>query len=111
MKFVRMPIEIESPEQMGYSNIQCNLTESSVSDLLFRDIHFDLRDLVFCYGHHAGKPELRELIAAEHAGINAENILITTGAASALFIINTSILNAGDHLLVMHPNYGTNIET
>jgi aspartate/methionine/tyrosine aminotransferase len=111
MKYVRMPIEIESPEQMGYSSIQCNLTESSVSDTLFRDIKFDLQDLVFCYGHHVGKPELRALLAAEHNGINADQVLLTTGAATALFIINTSLLEAGDELLVMHPNYGTNIET
>ena len=111
MKYTRMPIEIESPEQMGYSSIKCNLTESSVSDGLFRDINFDLRDLVFCYGHHIGKPELRALIASDHNDITSENVLLTAGAATALFIINTSILQPGDNLLVMHPNYGTNIET
>ncbi len=111
MKYVRMPIEIESPEQMGYSQIKCNLTESSVTDGLFRDFDFNLKDLVFCYGHHQGKPELRELISKEHDGITASNVLLTAGAASALFIINTSLLEPGEELLVMHPNYGTNIET
>lgn len=111
MKYVRMPIEIESPEQMGYSRIACNLTESSVSDALFREINFDLKDLVFCYGHHLGKPELRELIAAEHPNISAEDVLLTAGAASALFICNTALLDPGNEILVMHPNYGTNIET
>ena len=106
-----MPIEIESPEQMGYSSIQCNLTESSVSDGLLKDINFDLRDLIFCYGHHVGKPELRELIAAEYKGVSADHVLLTAGAATALFIINTSLLQTNDNLLVMHPNYGTNIET
>ncbi|MBL0048611.1 MAG: pyridoxal phosphate-dependent aminotransferase [Bacteroidetes bacterium] len=111
MKYVRMPIEIESPEQMGYAALQCNLTESSVSDALFRDIQFDLKDLVFCYGHHMGKPELRTLIASEYPTFNAHHVLLTSGAATALFIINTSLLEPGDELLVMHPNYGTNIET
>ena len=111
MKYQRMPIEIESPEQMGYDSIECNLTESSVSDALFVNINFDLKNLILCYGHHVGKPELRALIAGEYEGINADEILITTGAAAALFMINTSILQPQDNLLVMHPNYGTNIET
>jgi aspartate/methionine/tyrosine aminotransferase len=106
-----MPIEIESPEQMGYGSIKCNLTESSVSDALYKDLNFDLKDLVLCYGHHMGKVELRELITSEYSGIYASNILLTAGAATALFIINTSLLNPGDEVLVMHPNYGTNIET
>lgn len=111
MKYVRMPIEIESPEQMGYSTLRCNLTESSMSDALFKDLDFDLKQLVLCYGHHLGKPELRELIAAEHIGINASQVILTAGAATALFICNTAILQKGDELLVMHSNYGTNIET
>ncbi len=111
MKYVRMPIEIESPEQMGYSSIRCNLTESSVSDMVLEDLDFNLKKLVLCYGHHVGKPELCALIAAEHHAIAAADVLLTAGAASALFIINTSLLEAGDELLVMHPNYGTNIET
>ena len=111
MKYLRMPIEIESPEQMGYSSIACNLTESSVSDAVYKELSFDLKDLIFCYGHHLGKPELRELIAAEHSGIAADDVLLTAGAASALFICNTTLLEPGDELLVMHPNYGTNIET
>ncbi|MBX7226513.1 MAG: aminotransferase class I/II-fold pyridoxal phosphate-dependent enzyme [Chitinophagales bacterium] len=111
MKYVRMPIEIESPEQMGYDAIRCNLTESSVRDLSFEDLNIDLNELVICYGHHVGKPELRALIAKDNQGIETEDVLLTTGAAGALFIIHTSLLSADDHLIVMRPNYGTNIET
>lgn len=111
MKYVRMPIEIESPEQMGYDTIKCNLTESSVRDLTFKDLNIDLSELSICYGHHVGKPELRTLIANNHLGIHQEDVLLTTGAAGALFIINSSLLSPTDHLIVMRPNYGTNIET
>jgi aspartate/methionine/tyrosine aminotransferase len=38
-------------------------------------------------------------------------VLITSGAAGALFIVATSLLGAGDHLVVIKPNYATNIET
>ena len=38
MDYRRMPIEVESPEQMGYDTIRNNLSESSYTDTLFRDI-------------------------------------------------------------------------
>jgi aspartate/methionine/tyrosine aminotransferase len=38
-------------------------------------------------------------------------VLITGGAATALFIVSTSLLEAADHLVVVRPNYATNLET
>lgn len=112
MQYRRMPIEIESPEQMGYGNIDCNLAESSVTDALLTDLNLNLGDLVLAYGDHYGKPELRELIAFD-AGTKLANddVLLTVGAASALFIVSTALLKAGDRILVVSPNYATNIET
>ena len=48
MDYRRMPIEVESPEQMGYDTIRNNLSESSYTDTIFRDIRLDidLRDLL-----------------------------------------------------------------
>ena len=110
MKYVRMPIEIESPEQIGYENVKFNLTESSVTDMVMEDINIDISKLVLCYGDHNGKKELRELITSEY-DLQAEDIILTVGAASALFMVNTSLLDNQSHLIVMRPNYGTNIET
>ena len=106
-----MPIEIESPEEMGYGNIECNLTESSFADTTLQDLGLSLEDLVLCYGSHTGKTELREFLASESQGLSAKDFLITAGAASALFIVSTSLLKPGDRLLVAKPNYATNIET
>lgn len=105
-----MPIEIEAPEGFGYDKIDCNLSESSFTDQRLSDIGININDLVLLYGDHKGKPELRELLAA---GINftADDVLITSGAATALFIIATSLLDKDDHLVVARPNYATNIET
>ncbi|MGQ0829746.1 MAG: aminotransferase class I/II-fold pyridoxal phosphate-dependent enzyme [Bacteroidota bacterium] len=111
MKYKRMPIEIESPEQLGYDTIECNLAESSMSDAIFKDLKLDLNNLILCYGDHLGKPELRELISSEHSGLSPNDILITAGAASALFIVATSLLEQKNHLIVVRPNYATNIET
>ncbi len=106
-----MPIEIESPEQLGYNTIECNLAESSMNDAIFNDLKLDLTNLILCYSDHLGKPELRELIAAEHTDLSTNDVLITPGAAAALFIIATSLLDKEDHLIVVRPNYATNIET
>ena len=112
MKYVRMPIEIESPEQMGYEKLRCNLTESSFADTKLGDLDLNLNDLVLCYGDHLGKRELRELIAKEAgAGTRADDVIMTPGAAGALFMIHTAMLSPGDRLLVVRPNYGTNLET
>ncbi|MFN8570737.1 MAG: pyridoxal phosphate-dependent aminotransferase [Gemmatimonadaceae bacterium] len=56
------------------------------------------------------RARLRELLAAE-SGCTADQVLLTPGAAGALFVISTSLLSAGDHLVVLRPNYATNIET
>ncbi len=112
MQYNRMPIEVESPEMMGYEHIKYNLAESSVSDVNLSELNLHLNDLLLCYGHHIGKPELRNLIANLYPGqLTADTILITPSAATALFIVNTAMLEKEDTLLVMRPNYATNIET
>ena len=112
MKYRRMPIEEESPEQLGYDKIRYNLTESSVRDRSLSDLGIDLADMLLFYGDHAGHPGFREQLAAQSGtGVTADEVLVTAGAAQALFIIATSLLDKGDHLVVVRPNYATNIET
>jgi aspartate/methionine/tyrosine aminotransferase len=115
VKYRRMPIEEESPEQFGYERIRYNLTESSVRDRSLEDLGIEVRDLLLFYGDHAGDATLRELVAEQSggagAGVDAEDVLVTAGAAQALFIIATSLLDKGDELVVVRPNYATNIET
>ena len=105
-----MPIEIESPEGLGYEKIECNLSESSFMDQKLSDLGFDPENLVLFYGDHKGKKELREHIASEH-GLNLDQVLVTPGAATALFIVSTTLLEKGSPLLVARPNYATNLET
>jgi aspartate/methionine/tyrosine aminotransferase len=111
LAYRRTPIEIESPEQFGYENIRYNLTESSVPDVVLCELDLNLKDMVLCYTNHLGKPGLRQRISAEGEGLNPQQVMITAGAVAALFIIATSLLKAGDHMVVLHPNYVANIET
>src|SRR5260221_10424561 len=109
MLYQRMPIEKESPEEIGYGSIDYNLSESSVMDLKFQDLNLSLRQLKLEYIAHRGNVFLRKKII-EATNLNENYVLLTNGAAGALFIINTSLLDAKDHLVVVRPNYATNIE-
>ncbi len=113
MDYVRMPLEVESPEELGYGTIRYNLSESSISDRTLADLNADLSKLVLFYGPHRGDEALRETIAAQSGSsvIRAADVLTTGGAAGALFIVATSLLRPQSHLLVVRPNYATNIET
>lgn len=114
-----MPIEVESPEEIGYGAIACNLAESSVADASLDDLDVNLGGLLLRYGDHRGLPRLRELVAAD-AGrplppdatpLVPADVLVTSGAAGALFIVATALLEPGDELVVVRPNYATNLET
>src|SRR3954452_18482257 len=110
-----MPIEVESPEQLGYDTITNNLSESSVSDRRLADLglDIDLDELVLCYGDHLGDPVLRDAVAAGvDTGVGRpDDVLVTPGAAAALFGVATSLLEPGDHMVVVRTNYATNLET
>jgi aspartate/methionine/tyrosine aminotransferase len=109
-----MPIEVESPEQLGYDTITNNLSESSVSDRRLLDLGLDLPaldELLLCYGDHLGDPFLREAVAAGGDGLTSDDVVVTPGAAAALFAAATSLLEPGDHAVVVRTNYATNLET
>ena len=116
-----MPIEVESPEQLGYDTITNNLSESSVADRRLSDLGLDLGsgpagtaaldNLLLCYGDHLGDPVLREAVAAGGEGLHADDVLVTPGAAAALFATATSLLEPRDHAVVVRTNYATNLET
>src|SRR5262249_36222231 len=113
VRYRRMPIEVESPEQLGYDTITNNLSESSVADRRLRDLGVDVNvdELLLCYGDHLGDPALRAAIASHGDGLKTDDVLVTPGAAAALFAIATSQLEPGDHTVVVRTNYATNLET
>ena len=112
MHYRRTAIEIESPEQLGYSTIENNLAESSFSDMCLADygVEADLGRVLLPYGDHLGAARLRTLIA-EDGALSPHHVLVTAGAASALFIVATALLEPNAHALVCAPNYATNLET
>jgi aspartate/methionine/tyrosine aminotransferase len=113
VNYRRTPIEIESPEQLGYQTIKNNLAESSFSDMALADygVDADVSRLLLPYGDHLGLEKLRVLIAADGANLRPEDVLVTPGAAAALFLVASALLEPGAHAVVCAPNYATNLET
>src|SRR5262245_38787894 len=104
-----MPIEVESPEQLGYDTITNNLSESSVSDRRLADLALDVPvdELLLCYGDHLGDPALRAAVAAGAGNLDPDDVLVTPGAAAALFAAATALLEPDDHIVVVRTNYAT----
>src|SRR5258705_2234743 len=113
MKFRRMPIEIESPEELGCDKIENNLSESSFSDMRLSDhaIEADVSELLLQYGDHLGLPRLREQVVYDAEPLGPGDVLVTAGAAAALFVVASALVQPGDHIVVLRPNYATNLET
>lgn len=97
--------------QSEYENeVEINLTESGVHPLTVRDLLAgdDLEaflDLPISYGYTEGTPELRNAIASWYPDATAENVLVTTGTSEANFITAWTLLDRGDELVLMVPNF------
>jgi len=111
MQYQRMTIEKEAPEEVGVS-IQYNLSESAVSDQTLDSLGIKIpSSTVLTYTEHMGSHGIRSLVAQSyHGSVTAEDVLVTAGASTALFIINTALLGPHDHVVVTRPNYATNLE-
>jgi len=68
----------------------------TVDDLLATELN---------YPQVEGTLKLRERIAALYPGASPENVLVTVGCAEANYITVQTILEPGDEMVVMMPNY------
>lgn len=57
------------------------------------------------YSETWGDPQLRKLIAGLYDGMEAEDVLAFHGAQEALFGYMNVVLDPGDHMISMFPNY------
>lgn len=108
MWFRRM--ELEDWFDTYQYEIEYDIGESAVKTLGVGDLNLDLNKIMLRYGYHKGRPDLREIIALSFPGFSPENIIVTTGASEANFVVVASLVKPGDHVLVEHPNYPSNYE-
>jgi aspartate/methionine/tyrosine aminotransferase len=64
-----------------------------------------LLELPLGYSEAPGSLELRSLLAATYTQCGPENILVTTGAIEANFLLFNVLLNPGDHVVAVYPAY------
>ncbi len=64
-----------------------------------------LLNLRLGYNEANGTLALRELLAATYENCGPENILVTTGAIEANFLLFNALLQAGDHVVAPYPAY------
>ena len=89
-----------------------NLSESGVHPLLLSELLSDspgyLETLLATeidYAHANGNPQLRGNIAALYPGCTPANVLVTVGAIEANYNSIQTLLQPGDEIAIMLPNY------
>jgi aspartate/methionine/tyrosine aminotransferase len=108
---VKFPIfELERVQSLYENTVDCNLTESgfhpfTLGELLTPDQLAELHDTVLGYGQTNGSVALRERIAALYTELNADNVLVTNGSSEANFVVCHTLLEPGDEVVMMVPNY------
>jgi aspartate/methionine/tyrosine aminotransferase len=105
------PFQMERTQCLYENEVEHNLSESGVLPLRLCDLLEDAGDtdtvhaLRLKYPHSNGSPILRERIAAFYDGAGRDNVLVTNGCSEANYTTLWGLLEKGDRLAFMIPNY------
>ena len=102
--------ELERVQSLWENLVEINLTESGIhpytlEELLDPGEIAELSRVRLGYGQTNGSIEFRGAISALYDGADIDNILVTNGSAEANFVASWSLLEAGDEMVMMLPNY------
>ena len=105
------PFELERFQSVHEHQVEINLTESGVEpleagELLGPDAAAALLDQPLAYTQSNGTPELRAAVANTFPGATEEHVLVANGGAEANFVACWCLIEPGDEVVVMQPNYG-----
>ncbi|MDW7682005.1 MAG: aminotransferase class I/II-fold pyridoxal phosphate-dependent enzyme, partial [bacterium] len=105
-----LPFEMERYQSLWENIVDYNLSESGIhplqlNELISNDSLTKIMETPLGYNQTNGSHELRELIAATFVNASAENILVTTGSSEANFLVTLRLLEPGDEIAIMLPNY------
>lgn len=76
-----------------------------IGDELSSDLQSKILKTPLGYSEARGTLELRSILADTYERATAEDILVTTGAIEANFLLFNSLLEAGDHVVAVSPAY------
>ncbi len=103
--------EMERLQSTWENRVRYNLSESSVHPMTTRELVPDpkyleqLMDTPLIYNQSNGTDELRETIAAHYPGATLDHVEVTNGGSEANFISIYSMLEPGDEVVIVLPNY------
>ncbi len=105
------PFRMERMQSRYENYVDYNLSESGVHPMSARDLlegaaeqaRFLATDLGYCQSN--GTEELRDLIALFYDGAARDNVLVTNGGSEANYATFWSLLEKGDRVAYMIPNY------
>lgn len=102
--------DLERIQSLYENTVEYNLTESGfhpfrLEELLTPEQLAVIPTLVLGYGQTNGSIPLRSQIASLYPGTTSENIMVTNGSAEANFVAAHTLLEPGDEMVMMVPNY------
>jgi len=106
MRFPRF--DMERMQSVWEHKVTYDLSESGVEPLTLEEITRDQKELLrtrLGYAEGVGREATRTLVASLHPGNGADNVVITTGTSEANFLALTTLVSAGDEVVVVMPNY------
>jgi aspartate/methionine/tyrosine aminotransferase len=111
------PFQLERWMTKYEMNVSWDIAESGIFPMSCREIldllppeeretELDrLLDLRLGYSEACGSAELRGLLAATYENTSPDEILITTGAIEANFLLFNELLSPGDRVVIVNPAY------
>lgn len=104
------PFRLERVQSIWENQVDFNLSESGIHPLTLKSLLGDgeleeVMKLPLSYGQTNGDPGLRALVGSLYPETTEHEVLITNGSAEANFLSCFTLLQPGDELIVMHPNY------
>jgi aspartate/methionine/tyrosine aminotransferase len=103
--------QMERTQCLYENEVRWNLSESGVAPLRVDELldgefgREQLLEQALKYPESNGSALLRERIALFYPGATAENVLVTTGCSEANYTTLWGLLEPGDRMAVMIPNY------
>lgn len=98
-------------------DVDCDIAESGILPLSIADVmtlispeareslQRDLMELPLSYSEARGTKALREILASTYARATTDDVLVTTGAIEANFLLFNTLLEPGDHVVAVSPAY------
>jgi len=102
--------KLERTQSLWENTVEYNLTETGIhpftlEELLNEEEIKNLHTIRLGYGQTNGSIELRDAISALYPDTDRDNVMVTSGSIEANFITIWSLLERGDELILMLPNY------